>query len=147
MRELAAEMAERRNKDSLEDEGETPHKESVVESSIPNGTNRCSTPDSTHKACRSRGTLKPRNIPAPLPPTPKTPPTSQGGVEGTATAGKKPLLPPPVSTKPLKQDNIGVDEPDTAMPTDEMEEANRVQDLVGLEDSITNALREQAKNR
>ncbi len=104
---------------------------------------------------RSRGTkgaiLKPRTRPAPLPPSSKAPPTTEEGV--SASKGKS--LPPPVSSKPKKvvSGNAGFDEPDSATPlvmSGEPEANNEAlikQSMVDKEEAITMALKEQAGNQ
>ena len=88
-------------------------------------------------------------MPAPLPP-------------GAGEAGKgKGQPPPPVSSKPqakghMKQESVGLDEPDFAVPANgvsrsekgkEFSAAQARNGLAGKEGFITSALKEQAENR
>jgi len=96
---------------------------------------------------RSRGALKPRGIPAPLPPSQKQAPPTE-----TLPMTSKQQPPPPVSTKPKKKPRSysGEDEVDFGGELTEVREGRSTslrQDLEGAESSITAALMDQAGNR
>ena len=101
---------------------------------------------------RSRGVLKPRGVPAPLPPPQKVALVSQ--TDGDASPASSTKAPPPVSSKPKrKPKSAGDDEVDYCREGggEGEREARGIshvkQELEGVESSITAALMDQAGNK
>ena len=173
MKELAAEMAERKDKDlsegldtppAIREKGTTPGGDDVATTgsalaTFGEETDRKRLTDSPLRSTTSKGSLKSRMRPAP------GPPSSKGGMVLSAQGNteevekEKPKIPPPVSSKPqkggiVKQGSMGLDEPDLATPAEgeesrekETQQSHVKQDLVGMESPNTTAMKKQAGGR
>ena len=164
MRELAAEMAGRRSQEGSLDGKDTPpsvrlSRDLGCEAGDEIGgesaesaqtSSKSGEPKPTGSPLRTRGSLKPRTRPAPLPPSAGAPPPSSltqsttAAEEGVGKKGKRP--PPPVASKPVA----------TTPPSERREVGGgeggergvvRPEMTRSMEGSITAALKEQAGNR